>query len=163
MALALRMPLVAVPTTYSGSEMTSRHGGHLRPDLRALMAQRIAATGNQRGTSPRSTVLSRRLRRRAGPCVQGLAVAVGQPGQGRRRYGRLQRPTRRPRWGDSARPRLRCGWSRPAPWLRPHCGLCDLTAVRPDVSSANPACAVAAAAGAARAGRLGRSGAASHR
>jgi maleylacetate reductase len=63
-ALALRLPLIAVPTTYSGSEMTSRYlvttdrgaetGNSPRalataviydPDLLAPMAQRIAATG----------------------------------------------------------------------------------------------------------------------
>ena len=63
-ALALRLPLIAVPTTYSGSEMTSRYlvttergaetGASPRalataviydPDLLAPMAHRIAATG----------------------------------------------------------------------------------------------------------------------
>lgn len=63
-ALALRLPLIAVPTTYSGSEMTSRYlvttgrgaetGTSPRalataviydPDLLAPMARRIAATG----------------------------------------------------------------------------------------------------------------------
>ena len=63
-ALALRLPLIAVPTTYSGSEMTSRYlvttergaeiGASPRalataviydPDLLAPMAQRVAATG----------------------------------------------------------------------------------------------------------------------
>jgi maleylacetate reductase len=63
-ALALRLPLIAVPTTYSGSEMTSRYlvttergaetGASPRalptaviydPDLLAPMARRIAVTG----------------------------------------------------------------------------------------------------------------------
>ena len=89
------------------------------------MTQRIAATG--------VTAVAHCLEalcypdvsgRGAGPGARGPAVAVGQPGQGRRRNGRPQLSARRPGRREPGRPRPRCSWPGPAaPALRPHGGM----------------------------------------